>query len=210
MADQETQDTFKGQLIKGFKKFGGLCSRFYERHNYFTSFLLASALTAIAVFYRSHETYFQDQIPELFEFIEIQLSDTPSSSKASGEIIDPSQVEASIEANAVDISFLEGVKGPRIIGGLKKDYPKIAEREEVEAVVLLEVIISASGKVVKVNPLGVKLNKALPKALQNTMRSAFSRSAIKMLKIARFTPPEINGKNVPIKLEIPLDFVLEN
>lgn len=192
-----------------FHILGFYLSQFYDLHNYFASFLLALLITVVFIFYRSSEVYLQDNISELFEFVEIELFDT-SQSASSSEEIDPNQVIASIEATAVDMSFVKGVNGPKIIGGLKRDYPKIAEKNQIEAVVLLEIIINVDGRVVKTNVIGVQIKKSLPAELKRQVKQAFARSADKMMKKARFTTPKINGREVPIKLEIPLDFFLEN
>ncbi len=126
------------------------------------------------------------------------------------EIVDPSQVKVDTEDKAVDIALLEGVKVPQLIGRLKQHYPKIAEKAGIEAVVVLDVIINVDGRVVKAQSVMVKLSKTLPTMLKKKVEAAFSLSATKMLMGALFTHPKVNGKNVLIKLEIPLDFFLDN
>ena len=182
---------------------------FYQRHDYFSAFLIACLITSVAIFYRSSTLYFQDEIPEdLFEFIDVNVSE-PSQNPASQEI-DPNQVVPSIEAKAVDLAFLTGVDTPRLVGGLQKIYPQMARRESLEAVVLVEVLINVDGSVVNVKVIGVRLSKILPPTAKKQMQDAFSSASVQMLMKARFTEPYVNGKNIPVKLEIPMDFELEN
>jgi len=118
-------------------------------------------------------------------------------------------VGLSDDANAVDIAFLPNIAPPRLIGRLKKRYPKIGEKMEVEALINTELLIDAEGFVKHVNILGIRLSKSLPARVNDKVEKAFMREAVIALKGARFSPPVIDGKNVPIKMEMPIKFRLE-
>ena len=86
----------------------------------------------------------------------------------------------------------------------------MARRENLEAVVLVEILINIDGSVVKVKIIGVKLSKALPSVMKQQMQAAFSKASVQMLMKSRFSKPYVNGKNIPVKLETPMDFELED
>ena len=202
-------DQLKAFAITRLRNLIDYADTLYQKHDYFVAFLIAFIISSVVIFYRSSTLYFQDEIPEdLFEFLEVNVSEPNESS--SSEEIDPNQVIASIEAKAIDLSFMSGVDTPRLIGGLKKIYPPMARRVSLEAVVLVEVLINVDGSVVNVKVIGVKLSKTLPLLTKQQMQNAFSLASIQMLKKARFTEPYVNGKNIPVKLEIPMDFELED
>lgn len=107
-----------------------------------------------------------------------------------------------------DLAFSPGIRPPRPVGILKRFFPEIAKQAEVGATVIIEIIIDTNGIVRSAKPLYVTLNKALPKEKENSIKSAFANAAKKTLMGARFTVVKINGKVVPIKMELPLKFEL--
>ncbi len=117
---------------------------------------------------------------------------------------------ASDDPNAVDLAFQPNVVPPRPIGKLKKYYPQAAREKGVEAVINVELLIASNGRVKAVRVLGIRLSKALPPETHSEMAKAFARDAIKILQVVRFSPPVVQGKNVPVKFEMPLRFRLED
>ncbi len=115
----------------------------------------------------------------------------------------------SLSENAVDLAFFPNIVPPRPLGKLKKLYPKIAKEKNVEAVLNTVLLISAEGKVLSVNVVAVRLSKSLPPDIYGAISAAFSRDAVKILMGAQFSPPVVEGKRIPIKMEIPLKFKLE-
>lgn len=125
---------------------------------------------------------------------------------------DTSNVERAVgtsdDADAVDISFFPNIAPPKPIGRLKKLYPDSGKEMNIEAVVNVELLIASNGRVRNVKILGVVLTKALPSAIHSKIAGDFARDALKILRGARFSPPVVNGKRVPIKMEMPLKFRL--
>ncbi len=115
----------------------------------------------------------------------------------------------SLSENAVDLAFYPNIVPPRPLGKLKELYPKIAKEKNVEAILNAVLLISAEGKVLSVNVVAVRLSKSLPPDIYGAISAAFSRDAVKILMGARFSPPVVEGKRIPIKMEIPLKFKLE-
>jgi len=70
-------------------------------------------------------------------------------------------------------------------------------------------LISSEGQVLKVEVLDARLSKTLPQENQEKIIQAFREAAHKILQGAWFTPAIIEGKKVPIKMELPLKFRLD-
>jgi hypothetical protein len=117
-------------------------------------------------------------------------------------------VGTSDESSAVDLSFFPNIVPPRPVGRLKKLYPKIAKERDIEALVQVELLIAVNGKVKNVTIIGIRLSKALPKDIHTKIAKAFAQDALKIFMGAQFSPPIVNGKRVPIKMETPLKFRL--
>ncbi|GEM_PF-1463584 len=111
-------------------------------------------------------------------------------------------------AGAVDLAFMPGIEPPRPVGSLPRLYPDVGKTEAVEAEVLTEITLYANGKVAAVTVIGVSLSKDFPPEKAAEIKAAFSATAKKILRGARFTPPVVNGERVPIKMELPLNFNL--
>ncbi len=186
----------------------------YDRHRYYFSFVLTLILTSSIIFYRTSSPYgIEEDAPDILDFVDVNVK-RPRAKKSNQ--VDPnadfeptSQVD-SIEKEAVDISFFPGIRPPRLIGRLAKEYPAIAKRNEIEGVVFLEMIISREGRVKKVDIIGVKLNKVLPLQVKSQVSKLFAQYTQRILYKARYTRPFIQNKNVPIKMETSLRFSLED
>ncbi|MDY6933370.1 MAG: energy transducer TonB [Spirochaetota bacterium] len=198
--------------------------RLEEGHPYSFSFILALLFVSYLLFYTpSLEISEEDYTPtEHIQFIDI----TQIEARAPKRIVkkqfsikegDVSESAANIERavgtsddpNAVDIAFFPNIAPPKPIGKLKKLYPKIAKEMNIEAIINVELLIATNGKVRNVDILGIRLTKALPTKMHIKISSVFARDARKILLGAQFTPPIVNGKRVPIKMELPLRFRLE-
>lgn len=107
---------------------------------------------------------------------------------------------------AVDIGYMYNAIPPRLIGQLKKYYPKSARQQNIEAVVNTELYIGADGIVKYIRVIGIRLSKELPTELQARIENDFKVNTIRTLKGAQFTPFVLDGKNVPIKMEMPVSY----
>ncbi|MDY6967644.1 MAG: energy transducer TonB [Spirochaetota bacterium] len=196
-------------------------SKFEQEHPYVFSFILSLIFLSYILFYSPSLDITEENLTpvENIQFIDIDRIDSPKRivkkqvAKEEGNI-DESEpiveraVGTSEDTNAVDIAFFPNIAPPKPIGKLKKRYPKIAREMNIEAVINIELLIAANGKVKNVNVLGIRLSKALPPEMHGKIAKEFSRDALKILLGAQFTPPIVNGKNVAIKMEMPLRFRL--
>lgn len=193
-----------------------------KRHPYSFAFVISLGIVMYMLFYSpSLEVTEDDLTPsEQITFIDMDTIQAPRRvvkkdvSATDGDVSeDTTNVEratgTSDSANAVDIAFHPNVAPPKPIGRLKKIYPKAAKEKNIEARVHVELLISSSGKVKNVSVLAVRLTKELPPEIYSQISRLFARDARKILLGARFTPPIVNGRQVPIKMEMPLKFKLE-
>lgn len=193
---------------------------FEEKHPYVLSFVASLLIISFLLFHTpSLDTTDEDYMPpESIELVNIETLAAPKrvvkkevSTDATSEP-DPNNVERAVGTadieSAVDIAFYPNVAPPRPIGKLKRFYPSMAEKMEIEATVNVQLYISATGQVRQVKILAIRLSKALPVETSNRLHTLFSNDARKILMGARFTPPVVNGKKVPIKFEMPLRFRL--
>ena len=188
--------------------------RLYDQHRYYFSFVLTLILTSFVIFYRISNPYgIEDDALDILDFVDVSIKRPKV--KQNKEVdpnadFDPTSQVDNIEKEAVDISFFSGITPPRLIGRLIKEYPAIAKKNEIEGVVFLEMIISREGKVIKVDVIGVKLNKILPLQVKSQVSKLFAQATQRILYKARYTRPFIQNKNVPIKMETSLRFSLED
>ena len=111
-------------------------------------------------------------------------------------------------ANAEDLSFHPNATSPRMIGSMKQDYPALARQMNIEATVYVSIIINKNGKVIKVKISGVVLSKKLPSDIENDLKQKFAASLTRSLKEVRFSPPFVEGKNIPIEMEQSVRYTL--
>ncbi|MDH4262949.1 MAG: energy transducer TonB [Spirochaetia bacterium] len=111
-------------------------------------------------------------------------------------------------ANAEDLSFHPNATSPKMMGSMKQYYPDLARQMNIEATVYVAVIINKSGKVIKVKVSGVVLSKKLPSDVESDLKQKFAAAITRSLKEVRFSPPFIDGKNIPIELEQAVTYTL--
>ncbi len=192
----------------------------YDQKPYTFSFTFSVLITFIFLFYSpSLEIQEEANISENLQIVNIDTMEAPkrivkkSISTEEGETSDEATTErargTSDLANAVDLSFYPNIAPPKPIGKLKKIYPKSARDMGIEATLFVEIFISPSGKVLEVTIKGTRLNKDLPPEIYGQIVADFSRAARNTLMNARFTPPVIQGKKVPVKMEMPLRYYMD-
>jgi len=197
-----------------------ILTKIHNQHPYSFSFLLSVAILSLIIFYSPiviiENIDTSDFRPEFIDIEKIQLPKRVVKKEVSsekGEVTQESTERAkgvSDVANAIDLAFYPNIAPPKLIGRLKKRYPKSAKDLNVEAILNIEILINPKGIVRKIKVTGVKLSKQLPSELSSKIVLDFAREAKKMLLGARFTSPIVEGKKVPVRLEIPLRFTLEN
>lgn len=194
--------------------------RFDEEHPYILSFLLALAIMIFILFWSGPGIVFDSNTParDELEFVDIKTLAAPKRevkqeiSTEKGEVTEAQTVnraKGSASDQPVDLAFYPNVTPPRVVGRLRRDYPKIAEEDNIQAKLFLRLLIDTDGKVKRVDVLRVRLSKKLPDDVSKKMKAAFIRDAKKILFAARFTPTIINGKKSAIVYEFPLDFELD-
>jgi hypothetical protein len=197
-------------------------SRFEDEHPYRFSFMLSLALVAYLFFSSSSLDLTRDDLAptENIQFIDIDTISAPkriTRSEISTDEGVPADEAAPVEralgtsddANAVDIAFYPNIAPPRPVGRLKKIYPQHAREMGIEAIVNVELLISANGRVKYVTILGMRLSRELSPESYGEVSRSFVRAAREILLGAQFTPAIVEGQQRPIKMEIPLKFRLE-
>ncbi len=96
-----------------------------------------------------------------------------------------------IEAPALD-------RQPRLVSHLRPVYPYKARRQGLNGTVVVEVLVSAKGRVAKA------------RVVRATPENVFEDSALKAVRQWRFAPATANGKPVRARVRIPIRFSLEN
>jgi outer membrane biosynthesis protein TonB len=192
-----------------------------EKHPYLFSFILSCVISLFVLFWSPSLESARDQVMpfENIQFIDIETAESPKRivkkelSTSDSDPVEASDTERAMgtsdDPNAVDLSFYPNIAPPKVTGKLKKLYPRSAKDMNIEAIVNVEILISSNGRVLSVNILAIRLTKALPPELHTVITKDFARDARKILLEARFTPPVVEGKNVPVKMEMPIKFRLE-
>lgn len=194
------------------------------RHPYMSSSVLSSVIITVILFVPMPEGISRvSMIPiDAVEFTDIDLLWTRASRRVTnpgyavngtGETnplsIDRQASGTSDDPEAEDLSFGPSIVPPKPVSTLVKRYPAIARELEVEAELNLELLIMSDGKVSSVRVTGIRLLKTLPPDLHTRVAEAFAHDAVEILKQARFTPPIVQGKQVPVRFEIPMHFRLD-
>ena len=196
------------------KFFTRFCYDFYQKRPYWFSFLLALSFSSLVTFLRISEIYNPSEIfEEAMDLTDVRISrEKPKEDKNQEENTSqetyPQFSDKKIEAAAADLSFMPGITPPRIVKSGPKKYPPLARKKGIEAVIYLEVLLYKNGKVAGVKILYVELNKQLPALIQKKIQRSFAIASLNFLKQSVFSPPIINGENMPIKMEVPLNFKL--
>lgn len=208
-------------MIKQLKRLFEYLMEADEEHPYLFSFVLALSFVLYVIF-RSPSVDLasadMSNTADSIQFIDIERMSAPKRivkkqiSTTEGEV-SPETTDRAVgtndDANAVDISFFPNMAPPKPVGRLKKLYPKSAREGGIEATVTTELTIDINGKVVNVKIIGIRLSKSVTVDMGNVYNRDFASDARKILLGAQFTPPVVNGKKTPIKMELPLRFKLE-
>ena len=192
-----------------------------ERNTYIISFSFSLIMMILILFYSpSVEVVDNPEFDQNIQIINIDKIAAPKRlvkreiSTEEGTPTDEKIVErakgTSLEESAVDIAFFPSIAPPRPVGKLKRYYPKSAREKNIEAVVNVSLLINVDGKIISVKIIRVRLSKNLPPEISSNLIKAFSRDAKKILLGEQFTPAIVQGKRVPIKMILPLNFKLEN
>jgi len=110
--------------------------------------------------------------------------------------------------NAQDMSFHPDAIAPRPLTRFKKIFPPEALHREVEAIAYVSVTISSNGTILAIQINAVKLKKQISPEIDQVMKLQFAEAAREIFRYAKFSPAIIKGKNVPVIMDIPLNFTL--
>ncbi len=211
-------DTLRNMMVRAVAR----VREWEDHHPYRVSFVLSVIFMAYVLFSgESLDLSKEDLVPvDRIQFVDMDTVRLPRrivKKDISLDKTDSPDKNAAVEratginedADAVDLAFFPNIAPPRPIGRLQKRYPKIARELNIEAIINVEILISSSGKVRNVNILGIRISKTLPPEMHARVAKEFARDAKLILMNAQFSPPVVNGKRVPIKMEMPLKFRLE-
>lgn len=111
--------------------------------------------------------------------------------------------------NATDLSFHPNATSPHMMGSMKQYYPELARQLNVEAAVYVSIVINRTGKVIRVKVSGVTLSQKLPADREADLKKQFAAAITRSLKEVRFSPPFIDGKNIPIEMDQVVRYTLK-
>jgi hypothetical protein len=185
-----------------------------QKHPYLFAFIVSAVVLTYTLFRTpSLKILNEDMRPiENIQFINIdeikaqkRVVKKEFSAEQSDVVEDSKNVEratgTSDDADAVDLAFHPNIAQPRLIGGFKKNHPKIAKELDVEASVNVALLIAANGKVKDVKILRIALSKDLPQEVHKKIKDSFYTLVLKDMKNARYIPTIIDGKSVPVKVD---------
>jgi protein TonB len=95
----------------------------------------------------------------------------------------------------VPIRLHQGMKAPQKIVDVAPVYPPVAQRAQVEGVVILEAVIDAQGRVASVRVL--------------RSIALLDQAAAEAVKQWRFTPALLNAEPVPVVMTVTVNFTLQ-
>ncbi len=192
-----------------------------EEHPYLVSFAMSMAIAVFTLFFTAPIYVVDTPEPtDMLQFVNIDTVSAPRRvvkrqlSTTAGETVDTASPDRAIgtvdDANAVDIAFFPNIVPPRPVGKLRRIYPQSAREMNLEATLNVELLVAPDGRVKRVQIIGIRLSKDLPPESYGRLVKDFSRAAVQILLGAQFTPPIVQGKKVPIKMELPLKFRLDS
>jgi periplasmic protein TonB len=89
-----------------------------------------------------------------------------------------------------------GIVGPRAIYAPTADFTDAARRDRVTGIVVMSVVVDATGRVESVSVF-------------ESLRDDLDRSAVTAMKTWRFEPAQNNGKTVPARINVEMSFNLK-
>ncbi|MEX2661987.1 MAG: TonB family protein [Vicinamibacterales bacterium] len=109
-----------------------------------------------------------------------------------------SDVSVGMPANVHRSEALQkgGGRLPRVVDEIRPVYTSQAMRERIEGQVVMEALVSAGGAVEAVN-------------VTRSLHADLDRSAVAALKAWKFDPAVMNGKPVPVVVEVEMSFTLK-
>ncbi|RME93269.1 MAG: energy transducer TonB [Candidatus Hydrogenedentota bacterium] len=193
---------------------------FYDRHPYEFSFFL-SVLILLLILCVASQGPIKTTTTEIEKLTFLDLKDVQlekrvtrkeiqESEDQNAEVQEVEKAKGSSDSQTVDLAFYPDVAPPRLVTRLEKIYPKSAKLLEVEATVYLQLDIDKDGNIIRMQVLNVVLDKELPPAQKQQVINDFIQDTKKMLQGARFTPPMVNGQNVPVTMEQMIRFELRD
>lgn len=200
----------------------GSISRFDDEHPYLIAFFISATMLCCALFCSRNTGIFRDDIarPDRLSFVDIEtvqpqkLVATQDVSTDAGEVVPVKKVArasgSSTAEEAVDLDMVAGsnVVQPKPIGALKDLYPSLARDEGVEAIVMVEFMISADGVIQKIRVKNVRILKEVPDDLKAQLKKDFSAEVHNIFRGVRFTPAVIDGEKKAVILSKTMNFKL--
>lgn len=187
-------------------------------HRLSASFLFSLSIFAFALFYAPQKpAATMNEASDVFQMVNVdeivlpkrsanRALDSDAESETS-EVVERAEGLSESE-EAVDLAFFPNVVPPRPIGRLKKIYPEEGRSREVEATVIVRLVIDEQGRVLEAHSVHILLSKALPAVAADELKLRFGEAAVEIMAQARFTPPIIDGQKRAIVMEMPLRFEL--
>ena len=118
------------------------------------------------------------------------------SAKRDENLVEENNTSTSPDEGRNFLPFYMATRMPALLKPLTIEYPEGYEKLGIEGVVILQIDIDKFGKVRYIKVL-------------SSLGDAFDKAAKKAVMAAHFTPAYIQGEPIPIRMTLPIRFVLE-
>lgn len=191
-------------------------SIFYDKHPYWLSFTIACIFVTITCILIVTGKVVERLSPiNTIDLITVQevIAKKKQSSFSENSIDQKIESEnrsvSGSDNNPIDLALNDKIKIPRLLTRLRQEHPKSGKNLNISALVIAEFTVLRSGKVRNVKIIRVKLSKKFPPRLEKELKRDYGATAKKRLQRARFSPPNVQGRPVAIRMTLPLRFQLK-
>ncbi len=97
-----------------------------------------------------------------------------------------------------------GVPSPKVISSVSPEYTDLARKKKLSGTCVVEVVVDTSG-----NPQNIRVASSLAEGLGRKLKKAaesLDQSAMKAASQYRFAPVQYQGKTVPVRVKIEVQF----
>lgn len=108
----------------------------------------------------------------------------------------------------VNLNRYPNISKPNMINVIEQEYPELAKEFQVEACLVINLVVAASGRVKQVKVLSMTLSKDLEEELDQKIRKEFLNHTMVKYFEARFNRTFLNDKYVPVEFNTFINYKL--
>jgi hypothetical protein len=111
--------------------------------------------------------------------------------------------------DVINLNRYPNILKPGIINAAEQKYPELAKELQVEAQLVINLLVAASGRVKRIKVLSMTLSKELEGKLAKKIRKEFIKHTLVKYFEARFDRTLLNDKYVPVEFDTFLNYKLK-